>query len=78
VRQPRECEFHHQAKHQHFQVRLLPDGTLRWTDRGGRHYDSPVPTVLLSAEFHHHQHSQQRRDRRHGTDPPADSGSEDP
>jgi hypothetical protein len=74
----RECEHHHQAKHQHFDVRLLPDGTVRWTDRGGRHFDSPVPTVLLSAEFHDHQHgSHQRRDRRQSTDPPAD-GPEDP
>jgi hypothetical protein len=70
----RECEHHHQAKHQHFDVRLLLDGTLRWTDRCGRHYDSPVPTVLLSAEFHDHP----RRDRRRGADPPADDGSEDP
>jgi hypothetical protein len=70
----RECEHHHQAKHQHFDVRLLPDGTLRWTDRGGRHFDSPVPTVLITAPFHHHQ----RRDHRHSTDPPADDGSEGP
>jgi hypothetical protein len=40
----------------------------------------PVDTepVLLSAEFHHHQRSQQRRDRRHGTDPPAEDRPDDP
>lgn len=46
-----ECEHHHQAKHHHFTVRALPDGTLRWIAPSGHHYDSPVPSVLETSVY---------------------------
>ena len=35
------CRWHHQAKQASFEIRRLPDGTVRWITRGRQFYDRP-------------------------------------